>query len=45
MRTAGEHERKVCDLYEIERAREAPGRRAEGARPMREMALAKNIMD
>lgn len=44
MRIAGGHTRKVCGLYEIERARKAPGRRAEGTRPTRDIALAKNMM-
>lgn len=43
MRIASEHERKYCGLYEMVREMEAPGRRAKGARPTREMALAKNI--
>lgn len=46
MKTAGGHERKVCGLYEMERARKATGVRwAEGTRPIREIALAKNMVD
>lgn len=45
VRIAGGHTRKVCGLYEMERARKAPGRRAEGTRLTRDIALAKNMID